>query len=166
VPHLPPIDLAVDPLRWASPVYQAAERDKQRLSWDAQRVAQQAQAALGSGSGLDAALQAVRHQLQLLGDAVPWSDRAHASHRGWEELLRMLRVFEQRLERALNPPGPGGTTIWSRSGDYLEGFTANGRAAMEASPGYFLWWYTAKSCGLVIALVAGAYLLGREHGRR
>lgn len=47
----------------------------------------------------------------------------------------------------------------------LGSWSADGRKALESSPGYFLWWYTAKSVGLVLAFGAAAYLLGRSHGR-
>jgi hypothetical protein len=40
------------------------------------------------------------------------------------------------------------------------------KAAMLATPDYFLWWYTAKSLALVAAVAAVAYYVGKEHGRR
>ena len=48
----------------------------------------------------------------------------------------------------------------------LSDFQTDAKAALEASPDYFLWWYTAKSVGLVAVLALGAYFLGRAHGRR
>ena len=48
----------------------------------------------------------------------------------------------------------------------LAGFTDDGKAALAASPGYFLAWYTAKSLALCGALVGLAYLAGRSAGRR
>ena len=42
----------------------------------------------------------------------------------------------------------------------LHGFTEDAKAAMAASPDYFVWWYTAKSMALVAALGTIAYLVG------
>ena len=42
----------------------------------------------------------------------------------------------------------------------LAGWSDDARAAMEASPDYFMWWYTVKSLGLVAALAGVAYLWG------
>lgn len=47
----------------------------------------------------------------------------------------------------------------------LGSWSADGRKALESSPGYFLWWYTVKSVGLVLTFGTAAYLLGRAHGR-
>lgn len=44
----------------------------------------------------------------------------------------------------------------------LDGFTEDGEAAMSASPGYFLWWYSAKSILLVGVAAALAYQLGKN----
>jgi hypothetical protein len=43
----------------------------------------------------------------------------------------------------------------------LEGFSDDARAAMEASPDYFVWWYSAKSLLLVGVACALAYQLGK-----
>lgn len=40
------------------------------------------------------------------------------------------------------------------------GFREDGAKALEASPDYFLTWYTLKSVALVGAIAWGAYLLG------
>lgn len=48
----------------------------------------------------------------------------------------------------------------------LSGFREDARAALEASPDYFVFWYTAKSIGLVVVAVGLAYALGRAHGRK
>lgn len=47
----------------------------------------------------------------------------------------------------------------------LEGyqdFTTDGKAAIAASPDYFLWWYSAKSILLVGAVAALAYYVGKS----
>lgn len=41
-------------------------------------------------------------------------------------------------------------------------FEDDAKRAMAESPDYFLWWYTAKSVGLVVALVVAAYFLGKK----
>jgi len=46
------------------------------------------------------------------------------------------------------------------------GWRNNAERAILANPGYFVWWYTAKSLALVAAVAWGAYLLGKSHGRR
>lgn len=43
----------------------------------------------------------------------------------------------------------------------ISGFTEDGKAAMAASPDYFLWWYSVKSLGLVAVAVGLGYVLGR-----
>lgn len=45
-------------------------------------------------------------------------------------------------------------------------FSDDAKAALQASPDYFLTWYTVKSVGLVIFACGLAYLLGKEHGKR
>lgn len=45
------------------------------------------------------------------------------------------------------------------------GFTEDGQAALAASPGYFLWWYSAKSILLVAAVAALAYHVGKSRRR-
>ena len=47
----------------------------------------------------------------------------------------------------------------------LNGFTDDAKAAMVASPDYFVWWYSAKSillCGTIAVL---AYQLGKASKR-
>ena len=53
-----------------------------------------------------------------------------------------------------------------RSRLHLYGFTDDGEAAIAASPGYFLAWYSAKSILLVAVTAALAYQLGRTKKRR
>lgn len=48
----------------------------------------------------------------------------------------------------------------------LDSFTENGKAALQASPDYFLWWYTVKSVGLGIVGAYAAYLLGKASAKR
>ena len=48
----------------------------------------------------------------------------------------------------------------------LNGWTEDAQAAMTANPRYFVWWYTAKSLALVLALGGVAYLIGKAHGRK
>lgn len=43
----------------------------------------------------------------------------------------------------------------------MQGFTDDAKAALAASPGYFLGWYTAKSIGLVLVSMWLAYQLGK-----
>jgi len=43
----------------------------------------------------------------------------------------------------------------------VSGFREDGQAALAASPDYFLWWYTAKSVALCVAVAALAFALGR-----
>ena len=45
-------------------------------------------------------------------------------------------------------------------------FATEARSAVEKAPGYFVWWYTAKSIGLGVAVAAVGYLLGREAGAK
>ncbi len=44
----------------------------------------------------------------------------------------------------------------------LSGFTEDGKAAIAASPNYFLAWYSAKSIMLVGAIGFCCYLLGKS----
>jgi hypothetical protein len=44
------------------------------------------------------------------------------------------------------------------------GWTENAKAAMQASPDYFVWWYTVKSLGLVAVAIVAAYALGKSSG--
>ncbi len=46
-----------------------------------------------------------------------------------------------------------------------EGFTEDGKAAIAASPDYFLWWYSVKSIALVGVAVALAYYVGKSRSR-
>jgi len=48
----------------------------------------------------------------------------------------------------------------------LGSFTDDAKAAMAASPDYFLTWYTAKSLLLVGVTAALAYQLGKAAGRK
>lgn len=45
-------------------------------------------------------------------------------------------------------------------------FSSDAKAAIDANPDYFVWWYTAKSLALVVAVAGVAYLIGKERGRR
>jgi hypothetical protein len=47
----------------------------------------------------------------------------------------------------------------------LTGFSDDARTAITVAPDYFVKWYTIKSVGLVAAVAALAFLLGRA-GRR
>lgn len=48
----------------------------------------------------------------------------------------------------------------------FDGFAEDARAAVVANPDYFVWWYTAKSIGLCVALAALAYQFGRSRRSR
>lgn len=43
-----------------------------------------------------------------------------------------------------------------------DGWTDDARVAMQDNPDYFVWWYTAKSLGLVLAGVLAAYYAGKN----
>lgn len=45
-------------------------------------------------------------------------------------------------------------------------FSSDAKAAIAANPDYFVWWYTAKSLGLVAAVAALAYYVGKDRGRK
>lgn len=47
----------------------------------------------------------------------------------------------------------------------LVGFSDDARHAMQASPDYFVWWYTAKSIGLGVVAAALAFMVGRATKR-
>lgn len=47
----------------------------------------------------------------------------------------------------------------------VAGFSSNAKAAMTQNPDYFVWWYTAKSMALVVAVAALAYTLGKNARR-
>jgi len=44
-------------------------------------------------------------------------------------------------------------------------WTKNARRAMQQAPDYFVWWYTAKSIGLGVAVAFAAYYLGKSRGQ-
>lgn len=46
----------------------------------------------------------------------------------------------------------------------LSDFKADARIAITANPDYFVWWYSAKSILLVLAIAALAYQIGRAKG--
>lgn len=48
----------------------------------------------------------------------------------------------------------------------FEGFAEDGKAALEASPDYFLWWYSAKSILLVAAVAGLAFYVGKSTTNR
>ena len=48
----------------------------------------------------------------------------------------------------------------------LHGFSDDARTAIQAAPDYFVWWYTAKSIGLCVAVAAFTFMLGRASCRR
>jgi hypothetical protein len=50
---------------------------------------------------------------------------------------------------------------WSQ----LHGFADDARQAITANPDYFVWWYTAKSIGLCVAVAALTFMLGRASRR-
>lgn len=43
----------------------------------------------------------------------------------------------------------------------LHGFQDDARKAITAAPDYFVWWYTAKSIGLCVAVAALTFMVGR-----
>lgn len=47
----------------------------------------------------------------------------------------------------------------------LGSFSADARQAIATSPDYFVWWYTAKSIGLGLAVAALGFMLGRASKR-
>lgn len=48
----------------------------------------------------------------------------------------------------------------------LDGFSEDAVKAMTENPKYWLWWYTAKSVGLCVAVAYCAYLIGQRNGRK
>lgn len=44
----------------------------------------------------------------------------------------------------------------------LSDFKADARLAITANPDYFVWWYSAKSILLVVAVAALAFQFGRS----
>lgn len=49
--------------------------------------------------------------------------------------------------------------------DRLDGFSDDARTAMQASPDYFIKWYTIKSIGLGVVAAALAFMIGRASKR-
>ncbi len=45
-------------------------------------------------------------------------------------------------------------------------WSEDARAALQANPEYFMWWYTVKSVGLCAVVAFAAYQVGRRHGER
>lgn len=43
----------------------------------------------------------------------------------------------------------------------IHGFEENAQHAIQTSPKYFLWWYSAKSIGLGVAVGIIGFLIGR-----
>jgi hypothetical protein len=52
------------------------------------------------------------------------------------------------------------------SSKQLSGFTSDARTAITANPDYFVWWYTAKSIGLGVAVGLIGFLIGRASSHR
>jgi hypothetical protein len=50
----------------------------------------------------------------------------------------------------------------ARLGDW----SSDAQRAMTDNPSYFVWWYSAKSLGLVAAIGVAAYYAGKDAGRR
>ena len=50
-------------------------------------------------------------------------------------------------------------------GELLGAFSDDARHAMQTSPDYFVWWYTAKSIGLGVVAAALAFMIGRSTKR-
>lgn len=48
----------------------------------------------------------------------------------------------------------------------LNDFHADARTAITQAPDYFVWWYTAKSIGLGVAVGLIGFLIGRASVRR
>lgn len=48
----------------------------------------------------------------------------------------------------------------------LSGFESDARTAITQAPDYFVWWYTAKSVGLGMAVGLIGFLLGRLGAKR
>jgi hypothetical protein len=46
----------------------------------------------------------------------------------------------------------------------LEGWSEDAIKAMQENPTYSVWWYTAKSMALVVALGAACYFYGKAKG--
>jgi ElaB/YqjD/DUF883 family membrane-anchored ribosome-binding protein len=50
--------------------------------------------------------------------------------------------------------------------EQLGDFSADARTAIKQAPDYFVWWYTAKSIGLGLAVGVIGFLIGRATARR
>ncbi len=48
----------------------------------------------------------------------------------------------------------------------LGAFSTDARIAITQAPDYFVWWYTAKSIGLGLAVGVIGYLIGRATARK
>ena len=48
----------------------------------------------------------------------------------------------------------------------LGDFSADARVAITQAPDYFVWWYTAKSIGLGVAVGLIGFLIGRATAKR
>ncbi len=48
----------------------------------------------------------------------------------------------------------------------LGDFSADARVAITKAPDYFVWWYTAKSIGLGVAVGLIGFLIGRATAKR
>jgi hypothetical protein len=48
----------------------------------------------------------------------------------------------------------------------LGNFSADARTAITQAPDYFVWWYTAKSIGLGVAVGIIGFLIGRATVKR
>lgn len=48
----------------------------------------------------------------------------------------------------------------------LGSFSSDARTAMQASPDYFVWWYTVKSVGLCVVAAGFAFMVGRATAKR
>ena len=47
----------------------------------------------------------------------------------------------------------------------VSGWSEDAQRAVAENPGYFMRWYTLKSLGLVAAVAATAYYVGKDRGR-
>lgn len=47
----------------------------------------------------------------------------------------------------------------------MSDWSRDAKHAIKKSPSYFVWWYTAKSIGLGLAVAALAFFVGRQMGR-
>lgn len=56
--------------------------------------------------------------------------------------------------------------VTSHVGNQFGEFRADARTAITQAPDYFVWWYTAKSIGLGVAVGVIGFLIGRATARR